>query len=118
MATQQTLKELAVRFNQQSKSDLLLLKKCSELKEEKHYIIHNLRKMDTTIGDAILAALSEAPYKEGDTPKFQVFLPRRFVVLLQNEDLESILPGTLYIVSHGKCGNNSTELTMHLVNSL
>lgn len=110
--------ELVNKFNQQSKSDLLLLKKCSELKEEKHYYVHAFKKMDTTIGDAVLVSLSDAPYKEGDQPKFQVYLPKRFVIMLQNENLDNIRPGTFYIVSHGKCGNNSTELTLHLNNNL
>ncbi|XP_054290418.1 asialoglycoprotein receptor 1-like [Macrosteles quadrilineatus] len=36
-----------------------------------------------------------------DEPKFQMFLPKRFVNMLQNEDLRSIEPGSLYLVSHG-----------------
>lgn len=118
MSTQQTLTELTARFNQQSRSDLLHLKKCSDLKEEKHYIVHGFKKMETTIGDSLLVTLSDTPYKEGDQPKFQVYLPKRFVILLQNEDLDSIAPGTFILVSHGKCGNNSTELTLHLTNPL
>jgi len=108
------LQSLVELFNQHSKSKVLATKKCTDLKEEKHYIIHNLKKIDTSVGDGILAALSEAPFKEGDTPKFQVFLPKRFVNILQNEDLDSIAPGKLYLVSHGPSGNNTTELSLHL----
>lgn len=115
MASQQSMLELAARFNEQSKSDVLLLKKCSELKEEKHYTVHSFKKVETTVGDAILAALSDSAYKEGDSAKFQVFLPKRFVTLLQNENLEDIPPGTFYLISHGRCGNNSTELSLHVV---
>lgn len=102
-------------FNQHSKSGLLPIKKCSELKEKKQYTIHHLRKVDTSVGDAIIVALSEPPYKAGDSPKFQVFLPKRFVTLLQNEDVESIEAGKLCLVSHGQTGNNSTELTLNLL---
>lgn len=114
MATNQHLQSLVDIFNEHSKSSLLLTKKCSELKEEKHYAIHFLKKMETTVGDAVIAALSDAPFKEGDIPKFQVFLPRRFVNLLQNEDLDSIQAGSLYLVSHGQTGNNTTELSLHI----
>lgn len=114
MVSNESMMELAARFNEQSRSDLLLLKKCSELKEEKRYVVHSFKKMETTLGDAVLAALSDSPYKDGDTPKFQVFLPKRFVTLLQNEDLDDIPPNTFYLVSHGKCGNNSTELSLHV----
>lgn len=118
MESKQYLQELAARFNQQSKSDLLMLKKCSELKEDKHYFVYNFKKLETAIGDAVLVSLSDTPYKEGELPKFQVYLPKRFVILLQNEDLDSIAPGNFYLVSHGKCGNNSTELTLNLVNNI
>lgn len=112
----QMLQSIVELFNQHSKSNLLLTRKCSELKEDKRYIVHSLRKIDTSVGDGIIAALSEAPYKEDDVPRFQVFLPKRFVTLLQNEDLESIAAGKLYLVSHGSSGNNSTELTLHTFN--
>lgn len=110
----QKLSSLVELFNKHSKSSLLATKKCHELKEDKHYIIHTLKKLDTMNGDAIISTLSEAPYKSGDQPKFQVFLPKRFVTLLQNEDLDSIAPGKLYLVSHGSTGNNSTELSLHM----
>lgn len=73
-----------------------------------------MKKMETSIGDAILVSLSDAPFTPGDEPKFQMFLPKRFVNILQNEDLRNIEPGSLYLVSHGVSGNNSTELTLHL----
>lgn len=114
MATQQFLHTLVDQFNAQSKSTVLATRKCSELKEQKHYIVHHIRKIDTAVGDAILVALSDAPYVQGDGPKFQVFLPKRFVNLLQNEDMRNIEPGTLYLMSHGVSGNNSTELSLHL----
>ena len=72
-------------------------------------------KIETTHGDAIIVFLSEAPFTAGDEAKFQVFLPKRFVQLLQNEDLGKIQPGTLYLVSHGVSGNNSTELSLHTI---
>ena len=118
MASHQFLQKLVEDFNSQSKSALLPTKKSSELKETKHYIVHDIRKIDTSVGDAILVSLSEAPYTRGDEPKFQMFLPKRFVNLLQNEDLGSIEPGTLYIVSHGASGNKSTELSLHLLPTL
>lgn len=114
MASQQFLQSLVEQFNAQSKSAVLVTKKCSELKEQKRYIIHNIKKMETSVGDAILVALSDKPYASGETPKFQVFLPKRFVHLLQNEDVRNIEPGTLYLMSHGISGNNSTELSIHL----
>jgi hypothetical protein len=114
MDKKQNLQSLVETFNQHSKSSLLLTKKCSELKEDKHYSVHFLKKMETSVGDAVVAALSDSPFKEGDRPKFQVFLPRRFVNLLQNEDLDAIQPGSLYIVSHGQTGNNTTELSLHI----
>lgn len=104
-------------FNAKSRSELLLLKKCSELKENKHYIIHELRRQETTVGEGIIASLSEAPFREGDVARFEVFLPRRFVTVLQNEDLAAIPKGSMYLVSHGSCGNNSTELTIHLADN-
>lgn len=111
---QEFLQTLVEQFNTQSKSSLLPTKKSSELKETKHYIVHDIRKIETSMGDAILVSLSEAPYTVGDVAKFQMFLPKRFVHLLQNEDLSNIQPGTLYIVSHGVSGNKSTELSLHL----
>lgn len=107
----QTLVDL---FNQHSKSNLLPIKKCSELKTKKQYKIHYLKKVDTSVGDGIIAALSEAPFTDGDSPKFQVYLPKRFVTLLQNEDVDKIEAGKLCLVSHGQTGNNSTELTLNL----
>jgi hypothetical protein len=108
----QTLVDL---FNQHSKSSVLPVKKCSELKERKQYVIHYLKKLDTSVGDAITAALSEAPFKENDLPKFQVYLPKRFVTLLQNEDVEAIEAGKLCLISLGQTGNNSTELKLNLL---
>lgn len=113
MASQQFLQSLVDQFNAHSKSNVLPTKKCSELREHKHYIIHSVKKMGTTHGDAILMSLSEAPFTPGDEPRFQVFLPKRFVHLLQNEDLRAIQPGSLYLVSHGVSGTNSTELSLH-----
>jgi hypothetical protein len=117
MSSQQFLQNLVEQFNAQSKCNVLATKKCSELKESKHYIVHSVKKVDTSVGDAIVVSLSDAPYTPGDSPKFQVFLPKRFVNMLQNEDLRSIEAGTLYLVSHGSSGNNSTELSLHLNNS-
>lgn len=114
MASRQFLQSLVEQFNVQSKSNVLLTKRCSELKENKHYIVHNIRKVETTVGDAILASLSDAPFTPGNEAKFQVFLPKGFVNLLQNEDLKTIEPGSLYLVSHGVSGNNSTELSLHI----
>lgn len=108
------LQDITNLFNQHSKSTLLVTKKCYELKEERRYAVHAFKRIDTSVGDGIIATLSEAPYKNGDHPKFQIFLPKRFVITLQNEDLESIQPGTLYIVSHGSSGNNSTELSLEV----
>lgn len=110
----QNLQTLTDLFNTHSKSSLLATRKCSELKEERRYIVHTFRRIDTSVGDGIIAALSEAPYKDGDRARFQIFLPKRFVSLLQNEDFSSIKPGSLYIVSHGSSGNNSTELSLHV----
>jgi hypothetical protein len=114
MASQEFLQSLVEQFNTQSKSNLLPTKKSSELKEQKHYIVHDMRKIETSCGDAILVSLSDAPYIVGDEPKFQMFLPKRFVHQLQNENLQDIKPGTLYIVSHGVSGNKSTELSLHV----
>lgn len=109
---------LVDKFNIHSKSDLMTTKKCSDLKEKKHYAVHAMKKLETTFGEAVVAILGDSPYKDGDTPKFQIYLPKRFVNLLMNEDLESFKPGTFYLVSHGPAANNSTEITIHLNNSL
>lgn len=114
MTSQQFLQSLVDQFNTHSKSNALVTKKCSELKEQKHYIIHGFKKMETTHGEAIVVSLSDAPFTPGDEPKFQVFLPKRFVQPLQNEDMRNLPPGSLYLVSHGASGNNSTELTLHI----
>lgn len=114
MDSQHFLLKLVDQFNTHSKSTVLQTKKCSELKELKHYIIHTIKKLDTSIGDAVLVSLSEAPFTPGDEAKFQMFLPKRFVQILQNEDLRNIEPGSLYLVSHGVSGNNSTELSLHM----
>lgn len=71
--------------------------------------------MDTTVGDAILAKLSDVLFTDDEQPKFQVFLPKRFVHQLQNEDLDTISPGSLYLVSNGQSGNGSVELTIHVL---
>lgn len=117
MASQQSIQTLLEQFNANSKSSVLPTKRCSELKEQKHYIVHQIRKLDTSVGDAILVTLSDAPYTSGDVPKFQVFLPKRFVNLLQNENLSNIQPGMLYLESHGVTGHNSTELSLHMLTS-
>ena len=114
MASQQFLQSLVDQFNQHSKSNTLPIKKCSELKEQKHYIIHEIKQIDTMHGDAVVVSISDAPFTPGDEPKFQVYLPKRFVQTLQNEDLREIQPGSLYLVSHGVSGNNSTELSLHI----
>jgi hypothetical protein len=114
MASQQFLQSLVEEFNQHSKSNILTIKKCSELKENKHYIVHDIKKVETSHGDAVIVALSDAPFTPGDEAKFQIYLPKRFVQMLQNEDLREIQPGSLYLVSHGVSGNNSTELSLHI----
>lgn len=114
MANQQRLQTLVDIFNKKSKSDLLLTKKCSDLKEGKHYYIYSMKKMDTTVGDAILAKLSDVMCTEEEQAKFQVFLPKRFVHQLQNEDLNTITAGSLYLVSNGQSGNGSVELSIHV----
>ena len=104
-------------FNERSKSNLLVLKKCSELIERKHYIVHSMEKTShVEYGDSILVKLSDSPYCEGDNPKYQLYLPQRFVTLLQNVDLRLVTPGSMYLVSHGMSGV-STELELHLVSS-
>lgn len=118
MASSSPLQTLAERFNQHSKSELLTTKRCSELQEKKHYSVHSMKKMDTSVGEAVIAVLGDSPYKEEDKPKFQIYLPRRFVNVLMNEDLDSIKPGMFYLVSHGPSGNNSTEITIHVYNTL
>jgi hypothetical protein len=114
MASREFLQSLVEQFNTQSKSSLLPTKKSSELKEHKHYIVHDMRKIETSLGEAILVSLSDAPYVVGNEAKFQMFLPKRFVHQLQNEDLNIIEPGSLYLVSHGVSGNKSTELSLHV----
>lgn len=109
---------LAEKFNQHSKSDLLTVKKCSDLQEMKHYAVHAMKKMSTTVGEAVIAVLGDSPYKDGDIPKFQVYLPKRFVNVLMNEDLDSVKPGVFYLVSHGPSTNNSTEITLHVNNAV
>lgn len=116
MTSTEKMLSLVEKFNQHSKSDLLTIKKCSELQENRHYAVHSMKKMDTSVGEAVIAILGDSPYKEGDLPKFQVFLPKRFVNVLMNEDLNSIEPGVFYLTSHGPSGNNSTEITLHLNN--
>lgn len=58
-----------------------------------------MKKMDTSVGDAILAKLSDTPFTDDGEAKFQVYLPKRFIHQLQNEDLESIAAGSLYLIS-------------------
>lgn len=111
---EQMLEEFAEQFNLRSKSELLMLKKCSELQENKHYSVHAMRKTETSLGQAVIAILGDSPYKDGDKPKFQVYLPKRLVSFLMNEDLDAILPGMFYLVSHGMSNNNSPELTLHV----
>lgn len=98
MSKQHHLQSLVDLFNDNSKLNLLPIKKCSQLKEEKRYIVHFMKKIDTKVGDAVITALSDSPYMQEDTPKFQVFLPKRFTTLLQNEDLDSVEPGTSLMV--------------------
>lgn len=118
MATKDQLQSLADKFNQHSKSELITIKKCSELQENKHYAVHGMKKMDTSVGEAVVVVLGDSPYKEGDAPKFQVYLPKRFVNVLMNEDLDSVKPGAFYLVSHGPSSNNSTEITLHFNNTV
>jgi hypothetical protein len=118
MASQHRLQSLVDIFNKKSKSDLLLTKKCSDLKEGKKYYIYSMKKMDTSVGDAILAKLSDNHITEGGEAKFQLFLPKRFVHQLQNEDLDTITPGSLYLISNGPSGNGSIELTIHVAENV
>lgn len=111
---EQQLEEFVEKFNVRSKSELLTVKKCSELQENKHYSVHAMKKMETSLGQAVVAFLGDSPYKEGDNPKFQVYLPKRHVSFLVNEDLDAIVPGMFYLVSHGISSNNSPELTLHV----
>lgn len=115
MANQHQLQALVDTFNKKSKSDLLLTKKCSDLKEGKHYYIYSMKKMDTSVGDAILVKLSDTPSTDDGVAKFQVFLPKRFVHQLQNEDLESIAAGSLYLISNRQSGNGSVNLSINIV---
>lgn len=117
MTSTDKLQSLVDKFNEHSKSDRITTKKCSELQEKKHYAVHSIKKTETTFGEAVVVILGDSPYKDGDTPKFQVYLPQRFVNALMNEDLDSFKPGTFYLVSHGPSANNSTEITIHLNNS-
>lgn len=57
--------------------------------------------METTVGDAVLAKLSDVQFSEDAVAKCQVFLPKIFV--LQNEELKKPLSG-----------NGSVELTIHM----
>ena len=117
MTSTDKLQSLAEKFNQYSRSDLLTTKKCSELKAKKQYTVHAMRKIDTSVGEAVIAVLGDSPYKEEDTSKFQIYLPKRFVNALENEDLDVVKPGAFYLVSHGPSTNNSTEITLHVNNS-
>lgn len=74
--------------------------------------------METSVGDAVLAKLSDVPFTADALAKFQVFLPRRFVHQLQNEDLNSIEAGSLYLVSNGESGNGSVELTIQMTENV
>lgn len=118
MASIDKSQSLVDRFNEHSKSDLITTKKCSELQEKKHYAVHTMKKTETSFGEAVIALLGDSPYKDGDTPKFQIYLPKRFVNVLMNEDLDSFKPGTFYLVSHGPAANNTTEITIHTNNTL
>lgn len=118
MSSTDQLQSFADKFNQHSKSELLTVKKCSELQEKKHYVVHAMKKVDTSVGEAVIAVLGDSPYKEGDAPKFQVYLPKRFVNVLMNEDLDSVKPGAFYLVSYGPSANNSTEIKIHVNNTL
>ena len=110
-----TLASIVDMFNERSKSELLVLKKCSDLVEHKHYIVHSMVKTThEKFGDSILVKLSDSPYCEGDGPKFQLYLPSRFVTLLQNVDLRLVTPGSVYLVSRGMNGV-SPELELHHV---
>lgn len=111
---EQQLENFADKFNIRSKSELLTVKKCSELQENRHYSVHAMKKTETSLGQAVIAVLGDSPYKEGDKPKFQVYLPKRHVSFLMNEDLDEIVPGMFYLVSHGISTNNSPELTLHV----
>lgn len=113
MTSSEQLEAFANNFNSRSRSEILTVKKCSELQENKHYAVFALKKMETSIGQSVVAFLGDSPYREGSAPKFQVYLPKRHVNFLVNEDLDSISPGMLYLVSHGP-SNNSTELTLHV----
>lgn len=114
MASKEQLEEFINKFNSRSKSELLTVKKCSELQENKNYSVHLMKKVETSLGEAVVALLGDYPYKTGDKPKFQVFLPKRLVAFLVNEDLDSIEPGMFHLVSHGMSSNNSPELTLHI----
>lgn len=108
---------LVDKFNKRSKAQGIITKKCSDLKVNKHYSVHSFMKVDTSVGEGIIAKLGDSPYKDEDEPKLQIFMPKRFVELLTNEDLSSIQPGQYYLVSHGPSGEKSTELTLHLSHS-
>lgn len=108
------LEEFADKFNLRSKSELLTVRKCNDLQENKNYSVYSMKKTETSFGQAVVAVLGDSPYKEGDKPKFQVYLPKRHVAFLMNEDLDAITPGMFYLVSHGPSSNNSPELTLHV----
>jgi len=107
------LQRLADLFNERSKSSSLATKKCTNLKVNKQYAVHAFKKTYSKHGEAILVDLGDSPYIKGAEPNFKMFLPKRFVDLLKDEDLQIISGGKFYLVSHGASGGNSVELTLH-----
>lgn len=75
--------------------------------------------METTVGDAVLAKLSDVPFSKDAVAKFQVFLPKRFMHQLQNEELNSFEAGSLFMVSTiHESGNGSVEFKMNLTENV
>lgn len=104
---------LVAKFNQKSKAQTIVTKRCSELIPSRKYSLHKLMRKTSVHGECILAVLGGFPHNDEDE-RVQVFLPKRFCDILADEDLDSIPPGQYYLMSHGPSGNNSTELSLHL----
>lgn len=100
MELEQFLYNFIARFKHLASPDLLPLKKLSELTERKYYVIYNLMRLETSIGDGILTTVSEEPFKDGHKPTFQILLPPSFINDQEIGNWNDLSPGTycLYII--------------------
>jgi hypothetical protein len=91
---------LLKKFNSASKSKFNTTLHISELKFKHEYFVHDIRKIETKFGLALVSTISFSK----DEEKFNVFLPSRFSDVFTEDELKNIDFQTFRLIVEGKLG--------------